>query len=82
MRAIPRVGPAPANFGDRRGAPAGPESRHPPDPAGTRGIARTARSYGIVRVARRWPSRTGDSGARSGDSSATPGGNSTITVEP
>ncbi len=27
-------------------APAGPESRHPPDPAGTRGIARMARSYG------------------------------------
>ncbi|WP_149195248.1 hypothetical protein [Luteimonas suaedae] len=28
------------------GAPAGPESRHPPDPAGIRGIARMARSYG------------------------------------
>ncbi len=27
------------------GAPAGPESRHPPDPAGTRGIAPMARSY-------------------------------------
>ncbi len=41
MRAMPRALCRPRIAAT--GAPAGPESRHPPDPADTRGIAR---SYG------------------------------------
>ncbi len=45
MRAMPRVSHRPRI--PVTGAPAGPESRHPSDPADTRGIARMARSYGV-----------------------------------
>ncbi|WP_149194964.1 hypothetical protein [Luteimonas suaedae] len=48
MRAMPRASRRPQI--PLTGAPAGPESRHPPDPVGTRGIARMARSYGAVRL--------------------------------
>ncbi len=44
MRAMPRALCRPQLL--VTGAPAGPESRHPPDSASTRGIARMARSYG------------------------------------
>ncbi len=44
MRAMPRALCRPRI--PVTGVPAGPESRHPPDAAGTRGIARMARSYG------------------------------------
>ncbi len=43
MRAMPRALRHPRI--PVAGAPAGPRSRHPSDPAGTRGIARMARSY-------------------------------------
>ncbi len=43
MRAIPRAFRRPRI--PVTGARAGPESRHPSDPADTRGIARMARSY-------------------------------------
>ncbi|WP_149193921.1 hypothetical protein [Luteimonas suaedae] len=43
MRAMPRAFRRPRIL--VTGALADPESRHPPDPAGTRGIARMARSY-------------------------------------
>ncbi len=47
MRAMPRTSGRPRI--PVTGAPAGPEARHPPDPAGNRGIARMARSYGKSR---------------------------------
>ncbi len=44
MGAMPRAVRRP--HGDRRACRS--ESRHPPDPSGTRGIARMARSYGCA----------------------------------
>ncbi len=44
MGAIPRVFRRPRI--PVTDVPAGPESRHPPDPADTRGIAPMGRSYG------------------------------------
>ncbi len=51
MRAMPRARRHPRI--SVTGAPAGSKSRRPPDPAGTRGIARVARSYGPRAIP--WP---------------------------
>ncbi len=56
MRAMPRLFRRPRI--PVTGTPAGPESRHPPDLAGTHGIARMARSYEGRRSARATPARS------------------------